>query len=73
MARNGARVNPTSEELMKHPMQPIEADEHGSLRFKPNAIVRFFVQNGSLDMDDFAIFVIDQLATTDTAVGTDRS
>ncbi len=34
---------------MKHPMQPIERDEYGVLRFRPNGIVKYLLQNGSVD------------------------
>lgn len=39
---------------MKHPIQPTETDEHGVLRFKPNAIVRYLLDNGSIDLNDLA-------------------
>ena len=30
---------------MKHPMQPLEKDRHGTIRFKRNAIVDFLAKN----------------------------
>lgn len=39
---------------MKHPMQPIEIDEHGVARFKANAIVRHLIDHGSIDLNDIA-------------------
>ena len=40
---------------MKHPMQPLELDKHGTLRFKSNAIVRHLLDNGGIDMNDLAV------------------
>ena len=39
---------------MKHPIQPLEADEHGTVRFKGNAIVRFLLDRGPFDMNQLA-------------------
>jgi len=39
---------------MKHPIQPLALDEHGVLRFKSNAIVRYLLDNGGIDMNDLA-------------------
>ena len=39
---------------MKQPIQPLEKDEHGILRFKPNALVVYLLDNGGLDMNDLA-------------------
>jgi hypothetical protein len=36
------------------PMQPIEWDEHGVIRFKENRLVRHLLDNGGLDMNDLA-------------------
>jgi len=40
---------------MKHPIQPLELDEHGVLRFKGNALVRHLLDNGGIDMNDLAV------------------
>jgi hypothetical protein len=37
---------------MKHPMQPIDRDESGTLRFKPNAIVRYLLLKAGSELDD---------------------
>ena len=39
---------------MKHPIQPIQKDEHGTLRFKPNRIVQYLLDNGPFTMNDLA-------------------
>lgn len=39
---------------MKNPIQPIVNDEHGTPRFKANAIVRYLLDNGGLTMNDLA-------------------
>lgn len=36
---------------MKHPIQPLEEDEHGTLRFKANEIVRHLLDKGGLNMN----------------------
>lgn len=36
------------------PMQPIEKDERGTVRFKPNAIVRYILEHGGIDMNHLA-------------------
>lgn len=38
-----------------HPIQPLECDEHGVIRFKANAIVRHLLNEGGIDMNDLAI------------------
>jgi hypothetical protein len=40
---------------MKHPMQPLALDKHGTLRFKSNAIVEYLLDKGGLDMNDLAV------------------
>ena len=40
---------------MKHPMQPLAKDKHGTVRFKPNAIVEYLMDNGNIDMNDLAV------------------
>ena len=37
--------------MTRHPVQPLVYDEHGTLRFKKNAIVRFLLDNGNFDLD----------------------
>lgn len=39
---------------MQHPIQPIEADEDGTLRFKRNAIVRYLLDEGPFNLTDLA-------------------
>ena len=36
----------------KHPIQPLRFDEHGTLRFKPNAIVQHLLDKGPFTLDD---------------------
>lgn len=40
---------------MKHPIQPLEADDKGTLRFKENKIVRYLLDNGGIDLNQLAI------------------
>ena len=40
---------------MKHPIQPLEKDKHDTVRFKPNAIVSYLLDNGGVDMNDLAV------------------
>ena len=46
--------------MMKHPMQPLETDEHGVLRFKQNAIVRYLLDNGGIDLNRIACLQFSQ-------------
>lgn len=39
---------------MKHPIQPLAKDEHGTLRFKKNHIVEYLLDNGGIDLNDIA-------------------
>lgn len=39
---------------MKHPVQPLELDEYGTLRFKENSIVTYLLDNGGISMNDLA-------------------
>jgi hypothetical protein len=41
--------------MIAHPMQPLELDDHGILRFKQNAIVRFLLDAGKFNMNDLAL------------------
>ena len=38
----------------QHPIQPLEKDPNGVLRFKENKIVRFLLDNGGYDMNQIA-------------------
>lgn len=38
-----------------HPVQPLVIDEHGTLRFKKNAIVRYLLDNGPFDMNHLSV------------------
>jgi hypothetical protein len=40
--------------MAKHPIQPLELDAHGVIRFKANAIVRYLLDNGGIDMNRLA-------------------
>lgn len=40
---------------MNHPIQPLELDEHGTLRFKKNSIVRYLLDHGGIDMNGLAM------------------
>ena len=39
---------------MKNPIQPLEKDSHGVLRFKENKIVRYLLDNGGITLNDLA-------------------
>lgn len=38
----------------KHPIQPLRLDDHGVLRFKQNAIVRYLLDCGTTDLNKIA-------------------
>ena len=40
---------------MRHPIQPIEKDDSGVLRFKKNAIVEYLLDSGGITMNDIAM------------------
>lgn len=40
---------------LPHPHQPLGLDANGTLRFKPNKIVRFLIDMGTFDMNKLAI------------------
>lgn len=40
---------------MNHPIQPLEKDAHGTLRFKANAIVEHLHKTAGVDMNDLAV------------------
>lgn len=37
--------------ITHHPIQPLQKDEYGTLRFKGNAIVRYMLDNGGLNLN----------------------
>lgn len=41
-------------ETTRHPIQPTVTDAHGVLRFKANAIVRYLLDNGGIDLNHIA-------------------
>ncbi|MCA7900711.1 hypothetical protein LGM39_15130 [Burkholderia cepacia] len=47
--------NSRADALTKNPMQPIITDRIGTLRFKENAIVRYLLDNGGIDMNKLAM------------------
>lgn len=40
---------------MKHPMQPVQMDDVGTIRFKKNKIVDYLLNNGGFDMNSLAL------------------
>lgn len=36
---------------LKHPMQPIYLDKHGTARFHPNKIIQWLFETGKLDLN----------------------
>lgn len=46
--------------MKMHPIQPTEKDERGVLRFKQNAIVRYLLDNGVIDMNALAALKFSQ-------------
>jgi hypothetical protein len=40
--------------VVRHPLQPLLIDEHGTVRFKSNAIVIFLLEAGGIDMNMLA-------------------
>lgn len=46
--------------MSKHPLQPLEINEDGILRFKKNAIVRFLLDAGPFDMNSIACIPFSQ-------------
>lgn len=40
--------------MAKHPIQPLERDTRGVIRFKSNAIVRHLLDHGGINMNDIA-------------------
>jgi len=46
--------------MIEHPLQPLEKDEQGILRFKQNKIVRFLLDAGPFDLNQIACMPFDQ-------------
>ena len=44
---------------MNHPIQPLYTDERGTTRFKANAIVRYLLDFGGIDMNKIAVLPFD--------------
>jgi len=44
----------TAAEVLAHPIQPLQLDERGTLRFKRNAIVRHLFDHGGIDLNAIA-------------------
>ena len=44
-----------TDERLVMPLQPIYKDEHGTVRFRGNAIVRYLLDNGDVDLNDLAM------------------
>jgi hypothetical protein len=40
--------------MSKHPIQPLELDQHGTLRFKANKIIRQLVDTNVINLNDIA-------------------
>lgn len=45
---------------MKHPLQPLLKDRHGTMRFKENKIVTYLLDNGGIDLNKLARLSFDQ-------------
>ncbi len=41
--------------MSDHPLQPLERDKQGVIRFKQNAIVRYLLDAGPFDLNDLAL------------------
>lgn len=50
----------TDVERLVMPLQPVYRDEHGTLRFKENAIVRYLLDNGGIDLNKLAMLHFNQ-------------
>lgn len=44
----------------RHPVQPLQEDSHGVLRFKSNGIVRRLLDDGPFDMNTIALWDVSQ-------------
>lgn len=54
LARLATSKADTGDHDQAHPMQPIVTDEHGTIRFKENAIVLHLLNHGGIDMNMLA-------------------
>ena len=45
----------SKEEKTRHPIQPVQMDKNGTLRFKGNAIVRHLLDEGGISLNDLAV------------------
>lgn len=45
---------------MKNPIQPLYKDESGVVRFKENAIVRYILDKGGVDLNELAVLDFNQ-------------
>lgn len=46
--------------MARHPIQPLETDAQGTLRFKGNAIVRHLLDNGGIDLNQIGRMTFSQ-------------
>ena len=60
MKKPEPRVNNDKRNHVGHPIQPLAQDEQGTLRFKSNAIVRYLLDNGGIDMNKIATLGFDR-------------
>lgn len=60
MKKPEPRVNNDKRNHIKHPIQPLAQDEQGILRFKPNAIVSYLLDNGGIDLNQIATLGFDR-------------
>jgi len=51
---SSSRVGRKPMNVQEHPVQPVYLDEHGVWRFRRNAIVRYLLDAGSLNLNDLA-------------------
>jgi len=45
----------TMSDDMRHPIQPIYKDRHGTERFQSNAIVKYLLEHGGIDLNKLAM------------------
>lgn len=45
---------------LRHPIQPLAKDDHGTMRFKGNAIVKYLLDAGPFDMNHLAVMEFSQ-------------
>lgn len=46
--------------MSSHPIQPLQKDAHGVVRFRPNKIVRFLLDAGPFDLNKLAVMPFEQ-------------